>query len=170
MKPLAYHNFSHVVDVVEAARKIGSIEQVSEEEAFLLETAAYLHDVVYEVGAQDNEERSVDLSRSFLRSVRYSSAQINEVSQLILATKVPTNPAGHLQQIICDADLDNLGRDDFLEKSNALLREWGAKEGREWNKRTYDFLMSHRYYTQAAIDLRQQGLERNREILRELMG
>ena len=34
-------------------------------------------------------------------------------SQLILATKVPQKPKNKLEKIICDADLDYLGREDF---------------------------------------------------------
>jgi predicted metal-dependent HD superfamily phosphohydrolase len=169
MGSLPYHNYSHALDVVEASKKLAKLEQISSQDAFLIETAAYLHDVVHDTRAKDNEERSVEISREFLRGIGYTTHQIQIVSGLILATKLPTNPTGLLQQIICDADVDNLGREDFLEKTEALRKEFGIDDKKGWYANTLGFLKSHKYYTGSARDLRQKGLEKNISRLKKIV-
>ena len=41
-----------------------------------------------------------------------------------MATKMPQRPKNLLQQIICDADLDYLGRNDFFILSEKLHKEF----------------------------------------------
>jgi hypothetical protein len=64
-----------------------------------------------------------------------------------------------LEQIICDADLDYLGRDDFHEIADRLrreLREHGKIESdRQWDNMQVAFLNMHKYFTPTAIASRQ---------------
>ncbi|MCK9612757.1 MAG: hypothetical protein PHR81_00260 [Bacteroidales bacterium] len=41
-----------------------------------------------------------------------------------MATKIPTKLKNKLEKLLCDADLDYLGREDYMEISNRLRREW----------------------------------------------
>ena len=41
-----------------------------------------------------------------------------------MATEIPQNPKTHLEMIMCDADLDYLGRYDFETISNNLYTEF----------------------------------------------
>jgi hypothetical protein len=43
--------------------------------------------------------------------------------KLIHVTEIPHKPLNHLQEIICDADLDYLGRNDFQEIADNLKAE-----------------------------------------------
>jgi hypothetical protein len=43
-----------------------------------------------------------------------------------MATKLPPNPKNLLEKIICDSDLDYLGRSDFIPVSNTLFEELKA--------------------------------------------
>ena len=43
----------------------------------------------------------------------YSENHIKIVKGLINATRVSQNPKNHLEKILCDADLDYLGRSDY---------------------------------------------------------
>ncbi|MGK0255370.1 MAG: hypothetical protein ACI9OE_002902, partial [Mariniflexile sp.] len=69
-----------------------------------------------------------------------------------------------LEQIICDSDLDYLGRNDFYEISNKLYRE--LKEASfvsnedQWNKLQIKFLESHKYHTDFAKKNRQPKKEK----------
>ncbi|MDA0973125.1 MAG: hypothetical protein O2867_05255 [Bacteroidetes bacterium] len=40
-----------------------------------------------------------------------------------MATKVPQEPKDHLARILCDADLDYLGGDDYDEIAGGLYQE-----------------------------------------------
>jgi hypothetical protein len=74
---------------------------------------------------------------------------------MIRATRIPQAPKNHLEQILCDADLDYLGREDFYEVGKRLyaeMQERGLVETeREWNLIQKTFLENHRYHTHYAI-------------------
>lgn len=169
MRPLPYHNFLHAIDVRNACRRLSSLERISTYDEFLLETATYLHDMVYELGASDNEERSALLADHFLQTQAYTPEEIEQVQRLILATKIPTSPQNLLEKIICDADVDNLGREDFFEKCELLRKERGVEDKKIWYAQTLKFLENHHYYTLAAKKLRDEGLEKNKMDLRALV-
>lgn len=88
---------------------------------------------------------------------------------LVLATKLPTRPKSRMEEIICDADVDNLGREDFLERSEEVRKEAGAEYGEKWLKGLIGFLESHRYYTKSAQALRSEGVKTNIAKLRKLI-
>jgi len=165
---LPYHNFQHALEVWCASREYGMFNGLEEKDRFLLESAALLHDVVYVVNACDNEEKSAKFARKWLPMLGYHSNDIERISRLILATKWPTNPQNLLEEIICDSDLDNLGRLDFFEKSNNLLLEWGIQNRREWYERQLGFLENNQYYTYWAKKLREPGKQRNIQKLKQL--
>lgn len=75
-----------------------------------------------------------------------------------MATRVPQSPDGLLEKIICDADLDYLGRDDFFSIGNKIFREFMARNivanEQEWNELQVKFLSVHNYFTNTSILLR----------------
>lgn len=165
----AYHNFRHTEDVLGTARQLSVLEGIAGEDAFLLETTALLHDYVFVIGAKDNEEKSADFARQYLPAIGYSAEQAKKVAELVLATKMPTKPKSLLEQVICDADVDNLGREDFLERSEEVRKEAGAEYGEKWLNGLICFLESHGYYTKSAQALRNEGVRKNIAKLRKLM-
>ena len=76
-----------------------------------------------------------------------------------MSTKIPQSPKNHLQKIICDADLDYLGRDDFYSTGNKLFQELNAtgtkldEEG--WNRLQIGFLDKHHYWTKTSKAIRE---------------
>ena len=170
MPNLPYHNFDiHVEDVFEMAGRYAEMEKVDGEGTFLLGTGAYLHDVAQVVFAKDNEEQSVYLSKPFLEEIGYNTGQIEAVSGIIMATKLPTNPNTLLQKIICDADVDNLGRSDFFEKGDKLRQEFGVEDRKAWLKQSLGFVKDHEFYTESARSLRSEGLKANIEQLNRIV-
>ena len=79
------------------------------------------------------------------------------------------SPINKLQEIICDADLDYLGRDDFEEIADKLrleLREMGKiNSDRMWDEIQVKFLRQHQYFTRTAIESRQAKKEANIELV-----
>ena len=78
------------------------------------------------------------------------------------------------QAILCDADLDSLGREeDFLATSKALWQERTASgmviPWLDWLKGQYRFLRDHQYFTPAARGLRDEGKQKNIELLLHLI-
>lgn len=61
-------------------------------------------------------------ARQYLPHFGYTGDEIEQVCDIIMATQMPQNPHNHLGQIICDADLDYLGRNDFLSLVKGYFR------------------------------------------------
>ena len=91
------------------------------------------------------------MARQFLPSFGFNKNDIDIICGMILATKIPQAPQTLLEKIICDADLDYLGRSDFYTIGGKLKEELKAaglvETEREWNLIQKTFLESHRYHT-----------------------
>lgn len=90
-----------------------------------------------------------------------------------MATKMPPNPQTLLQRIICDSDLDYLGRMDFIPTSNALYRELNESGMEmtlnEWNKLQIKFLTNHVFYTETFQRLREVNKQSQIERIEKLI-
>lgn len=157
-KTLYYHNLKHTVDVYTQVELIGRAENVSKEELLLLRTAALFHDAGHLIDYNTHEEMAVKLVREILPEYQYTERQIEIISSLIMSTKMPPMPKNLLEEIMCDADLDYLGRPDFIPVSNNLYKELHehGKVGtlREWNELQIKFIDKHSYFTKTARRLR----------------
>lgn len=152
---LSYHGLHHTKDVLQTLEIYIQKEGVTEEyDRILLRTGAILHDVGFTIDYQNHEENGVKIAKKLLPDFGYSNAEIDIVSNLILATKVPQIPHTLLEEILCDCDLDYLGRNDFDSISNSLYSEWKAynlvdKES-EFDYKQIRFLENHTYFTKFA--------------------
>jgi uncharacterized protein len=163
---LQYHSLEHTRDdVVPAAEHLAALEGVNGEELLLLLTAAWYHDLGFVEQWEDHEEVSVRISAEVLPGMDYSPQQIQQIQAIILATKIPASPTNHLEEIMVDADLDLLGREDFWFLNQALRIEragTGAPANDvEWFGNQLAFIQEHRYFTVNARILREAGKQRN---------
>ena len=151
MPNLQYHNIKHIYDVLESALVIAESEKISSDEINLLRLAALFHDAGFIRSAANHEERGVEMAREILPAYGLSCDQIDAICGMIMATRIPQSPSNQLEKILCDADLDYLGRDDFYEIGGRLFEELRAQTivetEREWNLVQKTFLDSHRYHT-----------------------
>ncbi len=158
-KHLSYHSVEHIQDVFDAVAHIGKAEKISDYELKLVLTAAWFHDSGFLKGAKDHEEESCRIAKENLPNFGYQPEEIDRICGMIMATKIPQSPQNHLEEILADADLDYLGRDDFFSIGNKLFTElstFGVLDTEEeWNKLQVSFLESHHYFTTTAIQLRQ---------------
>ncbi|MFM7196186.1 MAG: HD domain-containing protein [Bacteroidota bacterium] len=149
--PLAYHNPLHIEDVYQACLRIAEAEKVDEDGVHLLRVAALFHDAGFIHSMQLHEQRGADMAAGVMPVFGYSAQQVALVRQMILATKVPQSPASLLDSILCDADLDYLGRDDFYPIGNRLFEELKiigvVQDELSWNTLQRKFLSAHRYHT-----------------------
>src|SRR4030095_15950777 len=121
---LGYHNLSHTLDVLQQAEVIAKQENVNDKhDLLLLKTAAVFHDSGFLFVYKNHEEKSCEIATESLRKV-FSEEDIKKVCGMIMATKIPQTPNTLLEQVICDADLDYLGRDDFEPISRNLHKEF----------------------------------------------
>ena len=160
---LKYHCIEHSVDVYRAAERIAKAEGTSNHEQRLLLTAALFHDSGFIENRVGHEARSCKIARDHLPGYNYLPAEIEVICGMIMATRIPQSPHSHLEEILCDADLDYLGRDDFFLLSDKLFAELileGLISNEDaWNREQADFMERHQYHTITSVKLRQPKKE-----------
>jgi predicted metal-dependent HD superfamily phosphohydrolase len=151
---LFYHGVHHTLDVCNAVEELSRDEKISGDDLVLLRTAAVMHDIGFIEQYLHNEPVAVKFAHRILPSYGYSDGQINVVSDIIMCTQIPQNPRSHIEKIMCDADLDYLGRNDFFSISENLKKEWFAyhliNTDDEYNRKQISFFEQHRYFTKTA--------------------
>lgn len=153
-----YHNLHHTEQVVENTVKIANHYQLSEQDFFIVMAASWFHDMGYLYDCREHEARGERIAVAFLEEKGVDQEVIAQVSGCILATKMPQNPTGLLQQIVCDADLFHLGSDSFKERNKLMRKEAEAfcnKEidKNEWRIKTIALFKAHHYHTGFCQDL-----------------
>ncbi len=169
-----YHCVDHTIDVYNACDLYAKMEKIGPKERILLLTAALYHDSGVLKVWVGHEEASVELAKETLPGFGYSEEDIKIISGLIRATKLPQNPLTHLEKIICDADLDYLGRDDFSMIAMRLQHEWnvtGFKKTtlKEWYELQIRFLSNHKYFTESANNMRNEKKQQNLNEIKEML-
>lgn len=152
---LHYHDLSHTLGVRNSCLLLAKEEKITDKEDLtLLETAALYHDCGFVNVYDHHEEEGTILARKFLPGFGYNDTQIDVICNMIMKTKLPQEPVTHLEKILCDADLDHLGREDFDSIGKKLYDEWIATgrhiSEKEWNDIQIKFLSSHIYWTESA--------------------
>ncbi len=170
---LYYHNVKHTVDIVTEVELIGWGEGCSDEEILLLKTAGLFHDVGHTVAYDNHEYHGTVIAREMLPKYNYSPEQIDRICSIIMATKLPPRPTNLLENIICDSDLDYLGRSDFIPVSNTLYEELKAQNKigslNDWNKIQVKFISGHQYFTATARSLREVNKQQQIERIQSLI-
>ena len=171
---LTYHCLAHTRDdVVPAVERLAALEGINGENLLLLRTAATYHDLGYIEQVQGHEATAVRIVSKVLPGFGYSPEQIDIISGIILATRIPQDPHTRLQEIMADADLDLLGRDDFWPLNRALRAELAARDrlmtDKEWYGGQLALLQAHRYFTASARTLRQELKQRHMDEMADLL-
>jgi predicted metal-dependent HD superfamily phosphohydrolase len=170
----SFHNIDHTLDVVAAAEEIAEHIDLSKDERESLLLAAWFHDIGYIEGAKDHERKAADKAKELLKEWGADQKKIMEVTEAIMATKVPQQPKSLVSKALCDADLYHLSTDRCEEKSDKLRDEW-AKVGdktmndKEWFKTNLEFMESHHYHTAYGQTILQERKKRNIKKLRKFL-
>lgn len=171
---LTYHRLEHTVnEVVPAAERLASLEDVGAEDRLLLLTAAYYHDSGFIYQREDHEAASIRLAEQILPEFGYAQETIAIIRGIIQATCIPQSPTNLLEMILADADLDYLGAENFWERSQDLRQELenhGTKfTNADWYLYQLQFIQGHRYFTKSEKSLRDIAKHRHvREIQKQL--
>ena len=176
---IKYHDADHTLHptrgVVAVANRIGLSENISEHDRELLLAAAYFHDTGYIREYDKNEPIAARMAGRILKLIGYGPDEIEKIQKMILATDLAREPKTHIEKILCDADLDNLGREDFF-KLDAKLREGRRARGLDvsddlkWYKGTLKVIKNHQYYTESQKVLREKGKLKNIKKLIKKLG
>lgn len=168
---LTYHNLWHTEgDVMPGAVRFARMSGIEDGEVQLLEVAAAYHDIGFLFTIEEHEMVGASLAAQVLPDYGFTWPQIERIINLIMATRLPQSPGDLLEECIADADLDALGREDFLARSEALRLETAALgqqyDSLSWDKRQLPFLEGHRYFTAAARSLREASKQEHIALLK----
>lgn len=156
---LTYHSIEHTRDVLKHCIRIAALEGVAGEDLVLLKTAAIYHDTGFLFAYGGHEDKSCDIFLEDIAGIAIKKTDIKTILALIGATKVPQKPKTLLQKIICDADLDYLGRKDYPSIAERLKSEFLQfsliKNEQEWRMLQREFLKKHNYHTSSSKELRE---------------
>lgn len=107
-----YHDYSHIVQLLSEFREVRHLcKNPDAVEMFLR-----LHDLIYKIGAKDNEEQSAEMTESILIQARlpedFSAGFIEETKRFILLSKDHlADPADIDGSLSVDLDLSILGQE-----------------------------------------------------------
>ena len=167
---LSYHSIWHTEhEVVNQALFLAAEENLTLFQTVLVHTAALYHDIGFIVTRDEHELISAQIAATVLPEYGYNLDQINVIKNMIMATHLPQKPKNLLEEIIADADMDLLGRNDYISR-NRMLRNELALEGHvfsdeSWYRKQLLFLQNHRYFTAAARKQRSAQKYTNTKII-----
>lgn len=171
---LSYHGLHHTLDVLKMADGLCEREGVNAHDRVLVKTAALFHDAGFIKNKHTGHEaEGCLLVREILPKFGYEPEGIERICRMIMSTKIPQSPSTLLEEILCDADLDYLGRDDFFTIGGTLFEELQAYnligDEQVWNRLQVSFLSAHRFHTGTNKALREPVKQRYLEELKELV-
>lgn len=163
---LIYHDVKHTKNVVATATRIANHYQLNDEDFFVVIVAAWFHDTGYFIDKANHEASGAALAADYLNEFKVEQAIIEKVKGCIMATRMPQNPAGLLQEILCDADLFHLGTNEFADRSKLMHREIEIIkhieiDKRTWRQKNIELLESHHYFTDYVQLLLNDEYEKN---------
>ena len=170
---LTYHCVDHTLDVLESAERLAKIEGVNGHDLQLIKTAALLHDLGFLESYMGHENISIRMAGELLPGYGYSEEDIKKIQGMIRSTQIPQNPTNKLEEILADADLDYLGREDLFLIGQRLQYEWKMhgfiSTLKEWHEKQLAFLKAHKYHTDAAKELRTEKKKENIDEIERLL-
>ncbi|MDN3204849.1 HD domain-containing protein [Algoriphagus sediminis] len=148
---LSYHGIAHTLDVLNVCNQYIRRYNLDAEDRLMLKIGAIVHDMGFLKGPANHEETGANMAAKIMQEIGMSKKRIDVMRGLVMATKIPQSPKNELEKIICDADLDYLGRDDYPQISQKLYKELSfmniLKTEEEWKNLQVNFLKSHYFHT-----------------------
>ena len=175
LEHIYYHQYAHSLDVFERATYLAKKEGLSKDEIEVLQIAALFHDTGFIIRYEKNEPLWAKIASNYLQSIGYPKDKIKTIERIILATNPEyTPPKDIYEEIIKDADIDNLGRDDFFEKWGKVKEELEEIKkikisDPDWHHSMLDILYKTKFYTKTQIKERQKIKEKNTATLKKII-
>lgn len=167
-----YHSIDHTEGVIEEAIRFATLDHRADRECLLVGIAAAFHDAGFLVDPAHHEQEGAELCRVALTEHGgFSADEIKTVERMILDTRLEleknrlhrplTTP---LSPYLLDADLANLGRQDFFP-SLERVREELAALGAGPRYEPIELLDLHEWHSRPARELRDEQKQANRRLL-----
>jgi adenylate cyclase len=156
---LHFHRIEYAKKVFAQSFLLCRSEEIEQEDRLLVRTAALMLFTGLTQEYHNFENRSSVLCREILPDFSYSESQIDQICNLIMATKLPFEANNRLEKILIDTRMDFIGRPDYSSQIKLLyreLKESGSKmNGQQFKKQQLELLYNFNFYTMAARRLRE---------------
>jgi hypothetical protein len=156
---LHFHTISHARKVYEQSYLLCRAEETEQEDRLLVRTAALMFFTGLTQSFSNFENRSVVIARDILPDFKYSETQIDQICNLILATKIPFQPHNRLEMILIDAKMEYVGRSDYLDQIRLLYKEVTANglkiNGQQFKNQQLEILYNFEFFTIGGQRLRE---------------
>jgi predicted metal-dependent HD superfamily phosphohydrolase len=161
-----YHNLEHTLEVFEAVTELGANYSLPDEEMENLQTAAWFHDTGFVKGYTGHEYKSVEIAEGYLKTICCPDARIARITGLILVTELANKPENLSEEIIRDADILHIGKENFFSKCLTLKSEREIFNHEiitksEWLQTCLDFISQTTFFTQYANQKFEAGRQSN---------
>ncbi len=154
-KDYSYHNYQHTSQLAAACTRIAEHYSLTGEDLENLLIAAWFQDTGYCFTYSGHEIESVRMAEDYLSTREVSNARKSIISELILSTRVESQPDTLLKKILHDAGILNTGKKSFFDQGQLLRNEWQAVLNQsftdeKWEHVQLDFLTKSNFLTTAA--------------------
>lgn len=167
-----YHTIEHTRQVVKNAETIGTRENLNEDEMNILLASAWFHDTGYTKKYQGHEKESVTIAVNFLESKNTDEDIIVLISECILATTSPQQPANKIAEVLCDADLMHWGKENYFDLVENLRQELkntgnGKLKKIKFYEESVSLFKNHTFFTNYCQGEITKTKEKNLNLLKE---
>ena len=159
-----YHNALHTQDVCEALFEITPDLPLPTSEIDALLTAGVFHDFGYLDSYLDNEALALPYMSMFCKKAGIEETVVLRAHELILETRYPYHPVSEAGKLLCDADIEYIGRsfEYFISRADNLRYELANAENlhfsdRQWFEAEVDFLQKNSFFSPVFRELRNAG-------------
>lgn len=161
-----YHNLWHTLDVFERTSYLAEKEWLNEELQEMMQLAALFHDTWFSKQYDKNEPIWAQIAEDFLKENNIPVDKIDIIKNIILATIFWREPLSHLEEIIKDADMDNLWREDYCTGCKVIKEELKIFKDTKidqkvWLEHCFDLLKNYKFYTQTSKKERMEWIKQN---------
>lgn len=148
-----YHSYNHAIEVMERAIYLWEKEWLPKQDLEMLWLAWLFHDTGFIIQYDKNEPIWSKIAQNYLKRNLYPEDRIKIIERMILATDPDyKTPVDIYEQIIKDADMDNLWREDFFERAHNLKKELEVVKNikikdPDWMHASVELLKEHQFKT-----------------------
>ena len=133
-----YHNLRHIAECQQEFDAVR--DRISSPDS--IELAIWFHDAIYDTKVSDNEEKSAEWSREFLSGAGVNKSIVEQVSNLVLATKhhdIRLDPGA---PALVDIDLSILGQPQkrFWEYEAQIRAEYAWVDAATFSQKRAEIL------------------------------
>ena len=169
---LTYHALGHTEAVVKECRALAPAANLGTDDTENLLLAAWFHDVGYLDVYDGHEFSSMERAGAWLAEHGLPKERIELIQGLIKTTHRDSPPETELQKLLADADMSNLAREDYRSRAELLRTEWELVLDKtystpEWTELQLNFMLGHKYRSEAGKDRYKKPLKKNIEDQRD---